>query len=137
MVYELNKDYSTALFYYQKSLEICRKTENQWKGIALCYEKLNEYELAVKAYEKIFWLNKSSKEDIFIMLSYAYCLNKLDQRKSLEVYLNIFNNFSEEIKVLPNSLFEIIIENVNSYYRETKQYSKILEIDAIMKIKSI
>ena len=111
----IKTDYSKALDYYQKSVQLSNKPLVYF-NIAKCYEKLNKIDLCNKAYQQAFYIDPNLNQ---LILSYKQFV--------------ISNNLlTESIRYLEDTILLKHKNNLNTHlllidlYNENKNYSGML-----------
>lgn len=91
--YQKKKDYQNAIFYYEKSIAVCKKNKSigllkaNYQAVANCYKALGDYKKALNNYQKMsFWkdsLKTIEKAKVFEEIESKYENEKKSNRINL------------------------------------------------------
>lgn len=137
VIEDLNKalrenDYQTAISMYTKIIDLKIKMETPaltYQNRGALYVRLNEYELAVKDFQKALSLgeNLTDKQREPILYNYGYALLRLGRYKqSVEVLESVIKISPENVEVL--SLYASVLEKSRAYDSLVNVYQKIIAL---------
>ena len=78
-----NKDYETAISFYEKAIKTKDNEPYAYYNLGVCYIKLQEYDKAIEMIKKTLCLNLDAK--YFFNLAYCYSM-KEDNPKALRYF---------------------------------------------------
>ena len=119
--------YNDALSYF----EICERYSVMYKDtgthqlalydIALCYKKINKFELALENIEK--YLSGSNKEDIFYFYANILKANCYEAIGKYDIVIDIYNCLLAELKKPEGSLLGYIYNNLGLVYLDKNDFN--------------